>query len=72
VWLFSKGCEKQRRADSTSAVLEQILRAVKRETERAAIERAVSDYYSSLTESEAEELAQWGEFALSRFPEGVA
>jgi len=36
--------------------------------ERAAIEAAVSAYYSSLSEKEVLEQAQWGEFAMREFP----
>jgi hypothetical protein len=52
-----------------SYVLEKILQSVRRQQERARIEKSVSDYYSSLSESEANELAQWGEFALREFPD---
>jgi hypothetical protein len=33
------------------------------------IERAVANYYSSLTLKEPDELAAWGDFALSEFPD---
>ncbi len=32
------------------------------------IEEAVSAYYSSLSDEEVREQAEWGEFALSEFP----
>jgi hypothetical protein len=37
-----------------------------RELERGVVEPAVADYYSSLTESEMEEHALWGEFAMEQ------
>jgi hypothetical protein len=70
---FLEQVRRKRQAESVSAVLEEILQNVRREQERASVERAVSDYYSSLADSELEERAQWGEFALAQFPkeEGV-
>jgi hypothetical protein len=65
---FLEAMRKQRRAPSVSSVLEAILQAVRREQGKAAVERAVSDYYSSLSSREAEEQANWGEFALGEFP----
>jgi hypothetical protein len=56
-------------AVTISYVLEKILQSVRRQQERASIEKSVSDYYSSLSESEANELAQWGELALREFPD---
>ena len=44
----------------------------RRRKERAAIERAVAGYYSSLSAAEAEELAAWGEFAMGEFPNDAA
>jgi hypothetical protein len=50
------------------SVLEEILQSVRRQQERTRIEKAISDYYDSLSESEANELAQWGDFASREFP----
>jgi hypothetical protein len=65
---FLEQMRKKRQAESVSAILEDILQNVRREQERASVERAVADYYSSLTDAEVQEHAQWGEFALSQFP----
>ena len=65
---FLETVQKQRHADSVSAILEEILQNVRREHERAAVERAVADYYSSLSNSAVDEHARWGEFALAQFP----
>ena len=35
----------------------------------AKINQSVTAYYDSLSDEEVEELAKWGEFALSQFPE---
>jgi hypothetical protein len=65
---FLEALRKKRGGDSISAVLEEILQAVQRKHEKAAVERAVADYYGSLSEPQAEEQAEWGEFALREFP----
>lgn len=65
---FLEGMRQQRRAESVSAVLEEILQDVRRGEERASVERAVANYYSSLSDDEAAEQEQWGEFALREFP----
>ena len=40
----------------------------RREQKHPALERAVSDYYTSLSQNEVEEQISWGEFALREFP----
>jgi hypothetical protein len=57
---------KKRQAESPAAVC-----AMRFERERAAVERAVADYYNSLGASEVAELADWGEFALSQLREAT-
>lgn len=66
---FLEAMQKKRRAASTSALLEEILQAARREQERASVERAVADYYSSLSREEASEQAKWGDLALREFPD---
>jgi hypothetical protein len=61
--------QKKRRVASISAVLQQTPQAVRREHERAPVERAVADYYGSLSTEDATEQAEWGEFALREFPD---
>ncbi|MGB6940809.1 MAG: hypothetical protein WBE37_00265 [Bryobacteraceae bacterium] len=65
---FLETLRKRRRAASISSVLEEILQAVRRQQERAGIEKSVFAYYTSLSDQEVAEQAQWGEFALSEFP----
>ena len=38
-----------------------------RESKKIALEKAVRDYYTSLSEEELEEQAKWGEFAWAEF-----
>jgi len=65
---FLDAMRKKQRASSISAILEEILQDVRREHDRAAIDRAVADYYGSLTTHEVAEQAEWGEFGLREFP----
>ena len=67
---FLEAVRRKRRAESISAVLEEILQAVRCEHERASVERAVADYYGSISAEEATDQAEWGEFALREFPYG--
>jgi len=48
-------------------MLEQILQAIRREQGKAAVERAVGDYYTSLSSEEAEDQSKWADFALREF-----
>lgn len=61
---FLETMKARRKAASVSSVLEEILQAAQREHGRLSIGQAVSDYYSSLSEEELIEQAEWGEFAL--------
>jgi hypothetical protein len=65
---FLEAMEKRKQAGSISAVLEEILQAVRREHERGSVEQAVANYYSSLSTDEAADQAEWAEFALHEFP----
>lgn len=66
---FLERRRRERRSDSVSAVLEEIIQSARRESEFAAIEKSVSDYYSSLSDAELKEQREWGEFALTQFPD---
>ena len=64
---FLEEMRKRRRAGSISSILEEILQEVRRTHQRAALNRAVSDYYDSISDENVKEQAAWGEFALSQF-----
>ena len=49
---FLETLRKRRNAHSASSILEEILQAARREHAQAVIERAVSDYYTSLSPQE--------------------
>jgi hypothetical protein len=62
---FLETMRKKRQMESISAVLEEILQAVRRSQELASVERAVSAYYSSLDDKELQEHTLWGDFAMA-------
>ncbi|MBV9085621.1 MAG: hypothetical protein JOZ62_23350 [Acidobacteriaceae bacterium] len=65
---FLEKMRSKRRAQSVSSILEEILQGFRREHERASIQQAVTDYYSSLSDNELKEQAAWGDFALRQLP----
>ena len=65
---FLEAVRQKRRPRSISAILEEILQAVRHEHERPSVERAVADYYGSLSTEDATDQAEWGEFAFREFP----
>lgn len=67
---FLESVRKKRRAQSISAVLEEILQATRREEEKANVARSTVEYYDSLSDEEVAEDERWGEFALRHFPKG--
>jgi hypothetical protein len=64
---FLETLRKRRRAPSISSVLEGVLKAVRRQQVRAEIETSIESYYSTLSDQEAAEQADWGDFATSEF-----
>jgi len=65
---FLEAIRKKRQVPSVSAILEEILQNVRREHKRAFIERAVAEYYASLSDQDATEQAAWGGFAEQELP----
>jgi hypothetical protein len=65
---FLEAVRKKRRALSVSSVLEEILQEARRVQEAGRLERAVEDYYASLSDNDVKEQINWGEFALREFP----
>jgi len=64
---FPEEMRQKSSAESISAILEEILQAVRRDENRAATDRAISEYYRSLSDEEVAEQREWGEFALREF-----
>jgi hypothetical protein len=69
---FLETLRQKEAADSVSAVLEDILQAARRAQELALVDKAVTDFYSSLSEEDQKEDVRWGEFALTQFPDQEA
>jgi len=67
---FLETLRKKRHAPSVSSILEEIVQEARRARGKAAFDKAVSDYYSSLSREEVEEQTGWGELALHEFPRG--
>jgi hypothetical protein len=69
---FLEKLRQRPHAPSVSFILAEILQAVRREQGKAALERAVADYYSSFSAQDAADEAEWGEFAQREFSKGEA
>ena len=59
---------KQKKAPSTSTVLDEMIRAQKHQAELAATDARISAYYDSLSDDDQADDLAWGKYALSRFP----
>ena len=62
---------RERKAASTSSVLDDILHAIRLERKRKRLDRAVADYYSSLSDEEVREQSAWGDFAREQLADEV-
>jgi len=61
--------ERQKRGrESTSVVLEELIRECREKPDTQKIDATISAYYDSLSDEEREENKRWGEFAESQFP----
>lgn len=61
--------EKQKRGrESTSSVLEELIKECREKGNTKKIDLAITNYYDSLTDEEREENSRWGEFAENQFP----
>ena len=61
--------EKQKRGrESTSLVLEELIKECREKGNTKKIDLAITNYYDSLTDEERDENSRWGEFAENQFP----
>ncbi|HUK26354.1 MAG TPA: hypothetical protein VLV49_17370 [Terriglobales bacterium] len=65
---YLESLRKSRRAPSTSAVVEELIRREQQTAEMERVSDSVRRYYDSLTDDEVEEDRAWGQFAESQFP----
>jgi hypothetical protein len=60
--------KKERRTDSASSALEELLKEARRQKEMAKVAASISSYYDSLSDEEVKEQKLWGQFAETQFP----
>jgi hypothetical protein len=61
--------ERQKRGrESTSVVLEELIRECSQKPDTQKVDAAISAYYDSLTDEECDENRLWAEFAETQFP----
>lgn len=65
---FVEAIRKERKIDSASSALDELLREQKQAREMEQTSAAITKYYDSLTEQETEEDHAWGKAAESQFP----
>ena len=70
--LLNDLCQAHRgpRRRSVSAVLDDLLRSLDHKRKRDAVERAITNFYDSLSAEDQAEDKLWGEFSLSQLAEG--
>ena len=66
--LYLESVRKQKKRESISSVLEELIRQEQQAREMERISASVTRYYDSLTAEEREENRAWGEFAETQFP----
>ena len=64
---FLERVRRQRRAASVSSVLDELIFEARPTQELARIDQETKEYYDSLTDEEAKELSELGEFATRKF-----
>jgi len=65
---YLESVRRERKRQSMSAALEDIIREQQEAKEMERISASISSYYDSLTDKEREENRAWGEFAETQFP----
>ena len=65
---YLEDVRKQKKAPSTSSVLDELIRERKLQAELEKTEVAMSAYYDSLSDEEQAEDTAWGKFGISQFP----
>jgi hypothetical protein len=66
---YLENIRKQKKAPSTSTVLDEIIREKRHASELARAEASIVSYYDSISDDERSELSAWGHFGTSQFPE---
>jgi hypothetical protein len=66
--LYLESVRKQRKRNSISSVLEELIRQEQSAREMERISASVTSYYDSITDEEREENRAWGQFSETQFP----
>jgi mRNA-degrading endonuclease toxin of MazEF toxin-antitoxin module len=66
---YLEALRKERKKDSMSAVLEDVVRQLQEAKELERISASTTRYYDSLTPEEIAEDRAWGDFAATQFPD---
>ena len=69
---FLEHLRKERKAHSTSLVLDELIREAEARRRRSFVEQSIAAYYSSLSREEEREQEAWGKFALEQLTEESA
>jgi hypothetical protein len=69
--VFLERLRKAKKAESTSQVLDELIRDAEARRKRRATDQAVADYYGALSDAERNENAAWGDFALAQISDGT-
>lgn len=65
---FVERVKRERRRESVSSALEELIQEKKMEAERNRMDASISSYYDSLTDEGREQNRAWGAFAESQLP----
>jgi len=65
---YLESLRKEKKKDSMSSVLEDVIRQQQQTKELERISASVTQYYDSLTPDEIAEDRAWGDFAATQFP----
>jgi hypothetical protein len=66
--MYLESVRKEKKSQSMSAVLEELIRRQQRAAEMERISTSIRSYYDSLTEEEVDQDRAWGQFAETQLP----
>lgn len=66
---FLERLRKERKAASTSLILDELIREAEARQRRRSAKQAITAYYSGLSLEERDEQKAWGDFALTQLRE---
>ena len=69
--VFLERLRKSKKADSTSQVLDELIRDAEIRRKRRVTDEAMRGYYDTLSDAERKENAAWGDFALAQMSDAA-